>query len=103
MSSAYSLGGTPIEPATALKDIAVCLDSAFSFNPYVSFIVGRAMKTLGIIYRITQMLRHPTCVIGFFRALVRSWYEFALVVWNSLRRAQTLSIELVEKGMIRIV
>uniref|UniRef100_A0A0K8RF85 Putative jockey ele1 orf2-h 1e-120-j 4 n=1 Tax=Ixodes ricinus TaxID=34613 RepID=A0A0K8RF85_IXORI len=99
----YSLGGTPIERVTVMKDLGVCLDSALSFNAHVSFIVGRAMKTLGIISRITKKFRRPACMIRLFCALVRSRLEFASVVWNSLTSTQSLSIESVQKRMIRIL
>lgn len=63
-----------------MKDIGVCLDSELSFNAHVSFDVGCAMKTLGVISRITQKFIHPACIIRLFCTLVCSRLELASVV-----------------------
>lgn len=61
------------------------------------------MKTLGIISRITKKFRRPACMIRLFCALVRLRLEYASVVCNSLTSTRSLSIESVQKRIIRIL
>lgn len=99
----YHLDIMPIERVLCVKDLGVFIDSALSFRNHVSFVVGSSMRVLGTISRLTKNFRKPYCLLQLYKSLVRSRLEFASVIWNSISKTQAMTIEHVQKRLIRIV
>lgn len=99
----YNLGGAPIPRVPFIKDLGVFIDSSLSFNNHVSITVNAALRVLGMISRLCRQFSTPRCLLHLFKTLVRSRLEFGSIIWNSLTLSQALSIENIQKRMIRIV
>lgn len=65
-----------------VKDLGVTLDSKLSFNSHVEIAVGKPMKLLGFIFRITQNFKDVKSYRMLYFSLVRSRIGYASSAWN---------------------
>lgn len=97
----YKLFDTVIQRAHDVKDLGVILDSQLSFRQHVSFVVEKASRTLGFIFRIAKDFTSVYCLKSLYCSLVRSTLEYCNVVWNPHHLRGIERIESVQRRFIR--
>lgn len=98
----YKLHGGSIARVSTVRDLGVHIDSSLSFKHHIEKTGSDAMKSLGLLTRVTKEFTDPTCYLSLFRALVRSRLEYCSVVWNSVPQYLSLSLERVQMRFVRI-
>ena len=58
------------------KALGVLLDSKLPFAHHVSYIVSKAARNLGFIFRVTKSFKNVHCLKALFCALVPSHMEY---------------------------
>lgn len=97
----YFFAGAAIERVDHIKDLGVILDSQMTFRQHVSYIVDKASKTLGFIFRITKTFTDVYCLKALYCALVRSALEYCSCVWSPNYQNGAERIESVQRRFLR--
>ena len=64
-----------------MKDIGVIMDSDLKFEKHINSEIDTANKILGIIRR-SFMYLSAEIFIPLYKAMVRSHFDYAMVIWN---------------------
>ncbi|XP_055614779.1 uncharacterized protein LOC129761101 [Toxorhynchites rutilus septentrionalis] len=91
----YKLHGVKLDRVSTIKDLGVMLDSKLTFRDHVSYIIAKASRTLGFIFRVTKRFKDVHC------SLVRSILEYACVVWSPYYQNSVHRIESIQRKFIR--
>lgn len=97
----YSIEGGAIERVSSFKDLGVILDTQLTFREHYSFVIAKANKNLGFIFRISKEFTDPHCLRSLYCSLVRSILETAVVVWSPYHDVWIKRIESVQSKFIR--
>lgn len=98
---AYSLLGTTIERVNHVKDLGVILDSQLTYKQHISFIVDKASRTLGFIFRIAKNFTDIHCLKALYCSLVRSTLEYCSAVWSPSYNNGSERIESIQRRFLR--
>lgn len=99
--SNYQLMGTSIERTNCIKDLGVMLDSKLSFLQHISYIVTKASRSLGFMFRIGKEFKDIYCLKSLYCSLVRSTLEYCSQVWSPYYQNGVDRIESVQRRFIR--
>src|SRR5450759_5011925 len=97
----YDLLGTTIERVHQVKDLGVILDSQLSFRQHIGYVVDKASRTLGFIFRIAKNFTDIYCLKSLYCSLVRSTLEYCSAVWNPNYNNGVERIESVQRRFLR--
>lgn len=97
----YKLHDTVIQRVDHVKDLGVVLDNQLTFKRHVSYVVEKASRTLGFIFRIAKDFTNVYCVKSLYCSLVRSNLEYCSVVWHPYYQNGIERIESVQRRFIR--
>ena len=97
----YALDGVPIPRVSCQKDLGVLLDAKLDYREHVSYIVAKASRQLGFIFRATKKFTDVYCLKALYCGLVRSTLEYCSVVWNPLYQNSSDRVENVQRRFIR--
>lgn len=97
----YDLLGSSIERVNQIKDLGVILDSQLSFRQHITYIVDKACRTLGFIFRIAKNFSDIYCLKSLYCSLVRSILEYCSAVWNPNYNNGAERIESVQRRFLR--
>ena len=85
-----------------MKDIGVIIDSDLKFENQINSKIGTANKILGIIRRSFMYLSAED-FIPLYKAMVRSHFDYAMIIWNPHAVKYIESIEGVQRRATKIV
>ena len=85
-----------------MKDIGVIIDSDLKFKKYINGKIGTANKILGIIRR-SFMYLSAEVFIPLYKAMVKSHFDYAMIIWNLHAVKYIESIEGVQRRATKIV
>lgn len=77
----YKLRDATIQRIDQVKDLGVILDTKLTFKHHVAYIVDKASRTLGFIFRIAKDFTDVYCLKSLYCSLVRSTFEYCSAVW----------------------
>lgn len=97
----YKIGQTIIKRESVVKDLGVLLDSKLTFKDHIAFVVSKASKTLGFVFRIAKNFDNIQCLKSLYCALVRSLLECSLVVWAPFYQNSVSRIEAIQRKFVR--
>lgn len=97
----YDLLGSTIERVHQVKDLGVILDSQLSFRQHIGYVVDKASRTLGFIFRIAKNFTDIYCLKSLYCSLVRSTLEYCSAVWNPNYNNGAERIESVQRRFLR--
>lgn len=97
----YNIFGTSIERTSCIKDLGVQLDSKLSFQQHISYMVGKASRSLGFLFRVGKEFTDIYCLKNLYCSLVRSTLEYCSPVWNPYYNNAVERIEAVQRRFIR--
>lgn len=101
MAYSYDLNGVLLSRVDQIKDLGVILDSKLTFKQHVSYIVDKASKSLGLMFRITKSFTDIYCLKTLYCALVRSTLEYCSTVWSPYYQNGVLRIESIQRRFVR--
>lgn len=97
----YALFGQDIERVNQIKDLGVILDIQLSFKQHISFVVDKASKILGLIFRISKHFSDIYCLKSLYCSLSRSVLEYCSVVWTPHYNNGVERVESVQRRFLR--
>lgn len=77
------------------------LDAKLTYKNHVAYIVAKASRLLGFIFRATKKFTDVYCLKSLYCGLVRSTLEYSSVVWNPWYQNSSERIESVQRRFIR--
>ncbi|XP_055590035.1 uncharacterized protein LOC129742197 [Uranotaenia lowii] len=78
----YFLSDHLIARVDHINDLGVVLDQKLYFKTHTNYIVDKASRCLGLIFRVTKDFRDVYCLKSLYCSLVRSILEYASAVWS---------------------
>ena len=85
-----------------MKDIGVTVDSELKFDKHINTKIETANKILGIIRRSFIYL-DADILLPLYKALVRSHFDYAMIIWNSHMVKHIESIEGVQRRATKMI
>ena len=85
-----------------MKDIGVIIDSDLKFEKHINSKIGTANKILGIIRRAFMYLSAEV-FIPLYKAMVRSHFDYAMIIWNPHAVKYIESVEGVQRRATKMV
>ena len=85
-----------------MKDIGVIIDSDLKFEKQINSKIGTANKILGIIRRAFMYLSAEV-FIPLYKAMVRSHFDYAMIIWNPHTVKYIESIEGVQRRATKMI
>ncbi len=91
-----------IDTVESIKDIGVTIESNLSFDTHINMKINTANKILGIIRR---SYRYLTCesFIPLYKCLVRSYFDYAVTVWDPYKIKIITDIEGVQRRATKLL
>ena len=77
------------------------LDEKLTFKQHVSFIVAKASRQLGLIFRMTRDFKNIHCLVTLYCSLVRSSLEYCSTVWIPHYNNAIHRIEKIQRRFVR--
>lgn len=99
--SSYNLRGTVIQRLDHVKDLGVVLDTQLNFKNHVSYVIEKASRTMGFIFRVAKNFSSVYCLKSLYCSLVRSTLEYCSAVWYPHYQNGSERIESVQRRFIR--
>jgi len=96
----YFLNGNLLNCVFLIKDLGIYLTPTLSFDHHINTIIGRALKILGFIKRITANFTSSSCLRILYFSLVRSILEYGVVIWHPYLARDELRIERVQNRFL---
>lgn len=97
----YTLRGTDIERVEHVKDLGVILDSQLTYKQHISYVVNKASRTLGFIFRCAKNFTDVHCLKALYSSLVRSSLEYCSTVWSPSYSNGAERIESIQRRFLR--
>lgn len=97
----YCISDQTLIRVTSVKDLGVIIDSKMTFRDHISYIVSKASKSLGFIFRAGKYFSDIYCLKSLYCALVRSTLEYAAVVWSPFYQNSIQRIEAIQRKFLR--
>lgn len=98
----YNINGEALLRVGEVKDLGVNFDSKLSFSPHIREVTRRALRSLGVICRLSKEFEEPGSFLKLYTTICRPQLEYASVVWNSACKTLCMRIESVQKKFISI-
>lgn len=86
---------------SSIKDLGVIMDTKLTFKHHVTYIIDKASRALGFIFRIARDFSDIYCLKALYCSLVRSTLEYCAVVWSPCYLNGVTRIESVQRKFIR--
>lgn len=97
----YQICGTSIPRENCVKDLGVLLDTELTYKQHISYIVSKASRQLGFVFRTAKNFTDIYCLKALYCALVRSTLEYCCSVWSPYYENSVARIESVQRRFIR--
>lgn len=98
----YNINSEALPRVVEVKDLGVKFDSKLSFSPHVREITRRALRSLGVVCRLSKEFTEPGSLLKLYTTICRPQLEYASVVWNGTCKSNCMLIERVQKKFISI-
>lgn len=97
----YQLFGKILQRVDHVKDLGVILDAQLTFKHHMSYVIAKASRTLGFIFRIAKEFTDVYCLKSLYCSLVRATLEYCSTVWHPHYQNGVQRIESVQRRFIR--
>lgn len=99
--SNYSLKGHCLNRVTEMKDLGVIHDCKLLYQSQISHIVGKALKSLGFIIRVSKDFKNLKTFKILYSTYVRCHLEYASQIWNPSYVSYIERLERVQRKFLR--
>lgn len=97
----YRLANLVLPREDRVNDLGVLLDSKLAYKDHIGYIVTKASRQLGFIFRTTKAFTNIYCLKALYCGLVRSTLEYCSAVWNPHYQNSVERIESVQRRFVR--
>ena len=97
----YYLKNARIERIFSVKDLGVVFKFDMSFNLHYDFIIGKAFKMLGFVFRNTRSFKSAHCLKVLYCALVRPILEYCAIIWNPYHATHIKNLERIQNKFVK--
>ena len=84
-----------------LKDLGVTFTSNFNFNKHMLHITSKSFKMLGFMRLMLKPFHDPDIFITMYISLVRSQFEYWLLIWSPKGKYMSDTIERVQRKFMK--
>ena len=91
-----------IERKSVIKFLGVMLDDKLLFKHHTEYIAGKISKSVGIMYRLRDLLPQPT-ITSIYYSLVFTYLKYCNLVWGGTSATYLQSLLLMQKKVVRII
>lgn len=96
----YILEGVDVHRVNHIKDLGVILDCQLTYSQHISYVIDKASRTLGFIFRIAKSFTAIYCLKSLYCSLVRSVLEYCCPVWNPNYQNSVQRVESIQRRFI---
>lgn len=93
----YSIDNVPLTRVVSKRDLGVLIDEKLTFGKHVEYIIAKAYSMLGFVMRSCKDFRDIRALKSVYFAHVRSYLEYASVVWHPYQDTFVNKIESIQK------
>lgn len=97
----YTLDGIGLKRESTVNDLGVLIDEKVTFKDHTAYVVSKASRQLGFIFRFAKGFKDIYCLKALYCALVRPTLEYSSVVWSPYYQNENLRIEAIQRKFIR--
>jgi hypothetical protein len=99
----YYLGDSNLLRVSTIHDLGVKFDSKLTFNDHVLFIRNKASAKLGFLKCTCRMFRDESALKILYCSLVRSHFDYALLIWHPYLVTQIKYFNNIQNNFIRFL
>lgn len=96
----YKIGEKVLERVNEIRDLGVILDSKMNFKRHIELVIAKAYSMLGFVKRICHKFRDVRALKSIYCAHVRSYLEYASVVWQPYCANRINEMESIQKKFV---
>lgn len=96
----YSIDGSSLSRVKCIQDLGVWLDEQLTFDRHIEFVTSKAYSMLGFVKRICKEFTNIQALKSVYFAHVRSYLEYASVVWHPFQLVHMNKIESIQKKFL---
>lgn len=96
----YSIEDVALTRVKVIKDLGVHLDEKLTFSKHVDYIIAKSYSMLGFIMRTCSRFKNIKSLKSVYFAHVRSYLEYASVVWHPYQDTLVNRIESIQKKFL---
>ena len=97
-----SLNNILIDNVTSHKHLGLVLNNTLTWNDHIDYIVKKTSKRIGILRSLKYRLSRE-CLRTIYISHIRSVLEYCDVVWDGCTAAQALTLERLQRDIMRII
>lgn len=96
----YAIDGISLTRVKFIRDLGVWFDEQLTFNRHIDFVTSKAYSMLGFMKRICKQFTNVRALKSIYFTHVRSYLEYALVVWHPYQVVHITRIESIQKKFL---
>lgn len=97
----YKICGSSVPRESCVKDLGVLLDTELTYKQHISFVISKASRQLGFVFRTAKNFTDVYCLKALYCALVRSTLKYCSAVWSPYYENSAARLENVQRRFIR--
>ena len=96
----YSIDNIALNRVKLIKDLGVLLDEKLTFSKHVEYVIAKSYSMLGFLMRTCKQFTNILSLKNVYFAYVRSYLEYASVVWQPYQDTFVNRIESIQKKFV---
>lgn len=96
----YTIDGIQLTRVKIIQDLGVWFDEQLTFNRHIDYVTSKAYSMLGFVKRICKQFTNIHALKSVYFAHVRSYLEYASVVWHPHQFIHISRIESIQKKFL---
>lgn len=100
IESVYMIQGVVLTRLHVMRDLGVLMDKKLTFSKHVEHIIAKSYSMLGFLMRICKAFKDVQTLKSIYFAHVRSYLEYASVVWHPYKDTYVDKIESIQKKFL---
>lgn len=96
----YMINDVNLKRPQVIRDLGVLLDAKLTFSKHIAHIIAKAYSMLGFVMRICKDFKNIQALKSVYFAHVRSYLEYASVVWHPYMVTYIDKIESIQKKFL---
>ena len=93
----YTISECVLNRVSTQRDLGIFLDNRLSFVPHIDFIVKKANRMMGLVWRNFRSCKNEHVLRTLYCSLIRPQLEYCTVVFNSVSHSQVERLERLQR------
>ena len=98
----YKINNTSLSRVYEIKDLGVILDSNLTLENHINYIVSKASKTVGFIYKFSSDFRNCQTLLTLYKTLVLPLLTYCCQIWRPFKKYLIEYLESVQHRFLRL-